>query len=245
VIAVDQVSRRFGSRTALESVTFNVAPGESVMLTGRNGSGKSTLFRILAGFLPASSGYVRVAGYDLLNESLELRAAIGYVPENAPLYPDMRTTEYLRFRGRLRHLSGRPLRARIDAVVEACRLIPLRHQLIGTLSQGQRVQVALADALLHEPPLLLLDDPLAVLDCVQRSEFVDMLQQVRGESALLISTNFPDEVLPLCSRLLLLGGGRLIRDVPAQGQAVRLQAKVAEWLAESDSATASKPKGAS
>jgi len=127
--------------------------------------------------------------------------------------------------------------------VEACRLVPLRHQLIGTLSQGQRIQVALADALLHEPPLLLLDDPLAALDPVQRGEFVAMLRQIRGESTVLISTNSPDELVPLCSRLLLLSAGRLIRDVPTEGQAVRLQSKIAEWLREHESAAIAGTKG--
>lgn len=212
MIEVEQLTRTFGNRTALDGISFRLDVGEASLLTGPNGSGKTTLLRILSGFLPATSGFAHVAGHDLLNDSLAARAALGYVPENAPLYGEMRVAEYLRFRGRLRGLHLRALRRRVEAVTDQCDLRAIRHELIGTLSRGQRMRVAVADALLHEPSVLLLDDPLASLDTEQRLQTVQLLQAVRGNAAILVSTHYPDELRPLCGRRLQLRAGHLVDD---------------------------------
>jgi ABC-2 type transport system ATP-binding protein len=244
MIEVELLSRTFGSRTALAGVTFRVAAGDAVMLLGPNGAGKTTLLRVLSGFLPATSGFVQVAGHDLFDASLAARAALGYVPETAPLYAEMRVAEYLRFRGHLRRLRGRHLRRRTDAVVEQCGLLPHRRELIGALSRGQRVRVAVADALLHEPSVLLLDDPLAALDTDQRRQVLQLLESVRGSAAMLISTHLPDELTPLCGRLMLLRAGQLVRDAPVtpEDTAAGLRNRIAAWLSAPVAATPSPGK---
>jgi ABC-2 type transport system ATP-binding protein len=217
MIQVEQLCRRFGSRTALGGISFSLGAGEAVVLTGPNGSGKTTLLRILATFLPATSGYVRVADCDPLYDSMELREATGYVPESAPLYNDMRATEFLRFRGRLRGLRGRSLRRRSEAAMEQCDLVPVRHAMIASLSRGQRVRLCLADALLNEPQVLLIDDPLGSLDREQRTKFVDTIGALRGSTTILVSTHLPEELVEVCPRRLTLCAGRLEYDGPAQG----------------------------
>ena len=235
MIIAENITRTFGHRTALSGVCFHIGIGETVLLAGPNGSGKTTLLRILAGFAPATSGVIRINRHDMFDESEAARASLGYVPENIPLHADMRVTEYLRFRGKLRQLSRKHLRRRTAEVVEQFGLTAFRGEMIGALSKGQRARVALADALLHEPPALLLDDPLASLDAEQRTAFLKLLGGVRSNTAVLLATHFPDEGSDLFSRVLLLRSGHLLRDelhaAPEPDQDL-LGRKILRWLAE-------------
>lgn len=232
MIEAENVTRTFGRKTALSDVGFRILPGETVLLAGPNGAGKTTLLRVLSGYAPATSGIVRIAGYDLFEDAEAARSMLGYVPENIPLYQDMRVSEYLRFRGSLRHLARRSLRRRMEALIERFDLGPLRRALIGDLARGQRARVALADALLHEPTVLLLDEPLASLDAEQRQQFLSLLQEVRQHTAVLLATHFPDEGAHLFNRVLLLRQGHLLRNEARETSASGLQAQIAGWLSE-------------
>lgn len=236
MIDAENISRTFGRLTALHQVGFRITAGEFALLAGPNGAGKTTLLRILAGFAPPSAGCVRIAGHDLFDASEAARARIGYVPENLPMYNDMRVAEYLRFRGRLRRMPRRVLRRRIGELSEQFSLAALRRTMIGALAKGQRARVALADALLHEPPVLLLDDPLAALDAEQRAAVVGLLRSACPDTAVLLATHFPDEVASLVTRILLLRAGRLLRDAlrdPAAPDPQPLRETLRQWLAPS------------
>src|SRR4051794_33246109 len=164
MIEVQELSKRYAGHTAVDSVSFTVARGEIVGLLGPNGAGKSTIMRILSCYMPATSGTVRVAGYDVFTQADEVRRRIGYMPENNPLHPEMRIREYLKFRARLKGLSGRHCRERVDKVLEQCALTDVSRKIIAHLSKGFRQRVGLADALVHEPELIILDEPTIGLD---------------------------------------------------------------------------------
>src|SRR2546430_2659437 len=164
MIEVVNLTKRYAGHTAVSDISFTVQRGEIVGLLGPNGAGKSTTMRILSCYLPASAGTVRVAGRDVFTESREVRRRIGFMPENNPLYHDMRVREYLKFRARLKGLSRRRSRERVDVVMEQCGLTEVNRRIIGQLSKGFRQRVGLADALVHEPDLIILDEPTAGLD---------------------------------------------------------------------------------
>ena len=175
MLDVQDLTRRFGRETALDGVSFSAEAGERIAVVGRNGAGKTTLLRVLSTFLPADSGRASVAGFDLFSQGGAVRSVVGYLPEGAPLDPDLRVAEYLRFRGRLRRMSGRHLRRRLHDVAAFCGLAPVLSTRIRALSAGQRHAVGLADAILHEPDILLFDDPLAAADAVQARAFAKLL----------------------------------------------------------------------
>ncbi|MDA0990857.1 MAG: ATP-binding cassette domain-containing protein, partial [Verrucomicrobia bacterium] len=164
MITVKNLTKRFGKNTAIDDISFHVDDGEIVGFLGPNGAGKTTTMRILSTFLPATGGSVTIAGHDVFSDSLAVRQQIGYLPEHAPLYDDMRVLEYLSYRGGLKGMQGRHLRQRIDECIDACGLIEVKRKLIRHLSKGFRQRVGLADALLHEPRLLILDEPTIGLD---------------------------------------------------------------------------------
>ncbi len=164
MIEVSNLTKRYAGRTAVSDISFTVAPGEIVGLLGPNGAGKSTTMRILSCFMPATSGTARVAGFDVFHQSVEVRRRIGYMPENNPLYPEMRVREYLKFRARLKGLGWRRSRERVTTVMEQCGLADVGRRVIGQLSKGYRQRVGLADALVHEPELIILDEPTIGLD---------------------------------------------------------------------------------
>jgi len=161
MIHVENLTKYYGDYAAVQDVSFDVPAGQIVGFLGPNGAGKTTTMRILAGFLTATSGKARIAGFDVFWQPLEVRRRIGYMPENCPLYQEMRVTEYLKFRGGIKGLARRVCRQRIDYVIERCWLTDVRRQIIGTLSKGYRQRVGLADALLASPPVLILDEPTA------------------------------------------------------------------------------------
>ena len=236
LIAVEHLARTFGAKKALVDVSFSVGAGEAVLLTGPNGAGKTTLLRILAGYIPATSGSGTICGLDLFyddeDEALDIRQHIGYVPEALPLYDEMRVGEFLRFRGRLRGLFGGVLRRHFADALEACGLGEYRATAIGRLSRGVRARVALADAILHRPRVLLLDDPVASVDAAQRQSFVNVLRNSAEGRAMIFATHTPDDVARLFTRALLINRGELLQDVQLDPThpPVALGTLVTSWL---------------
>ena len=209
LIDVENLTRRFPRCEALGGLSFQIRRGEIAGILGPNGSGKTTTLRILAAGLAPTSGRARVAGFDTMLESLEVRRRIGYLPEDVPLYPEMRVREYLAFRGRLKGLRGTPLWLRLGDVIEQCGLGDCAHRPIGTLSRGFRQRTGLADCLLHEPDLLLLDEPLAGLDPAQSRAVRDLLHGLGDRRTVLFSTHVLAEAEQLCQQVLILNAGRL------------------------------------
>ena len=215
-MAVDaqNLSKRFGRTPAADGATFRAEPGERVALVGRNGAGKTTLLRMLATFLPPTSGAASVSGFDLFSQSNAVREIVGYLPEGSPIEPEMGVVEYLRFRGRLRHMPRPRLRRRLHDVVAFCDLAPLRASPIRALSAGQRRAVGLADAILHEPDVLLLDDPLAALDPLQSHKLATMLAapEVSDGRVLIFATHDDELVRAVATRIIRLEHGRIAED---------------------------------
>ena len=209
LIDVENVTRRFPRCEALGGLTFQVRRGEIAGLLGPNGSGKTTTLRILATGLAPTSGRVQVAGFDTTLQSLEVRRRIGYLPEDVPLYPEMRVAEYLAFRGRLKGLRGTALLLRLGDVIEQCGLGECAKRPIGVLSRGFRQRTGLADCLLHEPEILLLDEPLAGLDPGQVRAVRDLLQGLGAGRTVLFSTHVLAEAEQLCHQAFILNAGRL------------------------------------
>ncbi len=212
MIEVEHLSKSYGAHLAVDDVSFQVSQGEIVGFLGPNGAGKSTTLRILAGFLGATSGRVRIAGHDVAEEPLEARAALGYMPETSPLYPEMRVSEYLRFRAELKLV---PRRARGEAVERAMRdagVGDVADALVGQLSKGYRQRVGLADALVSDPPLLILDEPTAGLDPNQIREVRALVRRLGRDRTVLLSTHILPEVEATCTRALVIARGRLVAE---------------------------------
>ena len=229
LVDVENLTRRFPRCEALGGVSFRINRGEIAGFLGPNGSGKTTTLRILAGYLAPTSGRAEVAGFDVTTHSLEVRRRIGYLPESAPLYPEMRVEEYLSFRGRIRGLHGATLSMRLREVIEQCGLGDAAKRIIGNLSRGFRQRTGLADCLLHEPEVLLLDEPLASLDPAQVQVTRELLRAVGDRRAVLFSTHVLAEAEQLCHRALILNAGRLAAsDSPARlvRDAARLYAEL-------------------
>src|SRR3954469_8297433 len=210
MIEVTNLTKRYAGRTALSGISFSVGKGEIAGLLGPNGAGKSTTMRILSCYMPATSGTARVAGLDVFKESQEVRRRIGYMPENNPLHFDMRVREYLRFRGRLKGLRRRDLRQRVDRGLEQCNLTEVGRRIIGQLSKGFRQRVGLADALVHEPELLILDEPTIGLDPQQIRAVRQLIKSLAQSHTVLISTHILPEAEMICSRIIILYGGKVM-----------------------------------
>src|SRR5579863_1694184 len=210
MIEVTDLTKRYTGRTAVDGISFTVARGEIVGLLGPNGAGKSTTMRILSSFMPATSGTVRVAGFDVFHQSEEVRRRIGFMPENNPLYPEMRVREYLKFRARLKGLGWKKSRQRVDTVMEQCSLTGVSRRIIGQLSKGYRQRVGLADALSHEPELIILDEPTIGLDPHQIRAVRELIKNLAGKHTVLISTHILHEVEMTCSRVLILHQGKIL-----------------------------------
>jgi ABC-2 type transport system ATP-binding protein len=209
MIEVTDLTKRYAGRTAVAGISFTVARGEIVGLLGPNGAGKSTTMRILSCFLPGTSGTVRVAGFDVFHESDEVRRRIGYMPENNPLYPDMRVREYLKFRARLKGLGWRRSRERVATVMEQCGLTDVSRRIIGQLSKGYRQRVGLADALVHEPELIILDEPTIGLDPHQIRAVRQLIKSLARQHTVLISTHIIPEVEMMCGGVLIMLDGKI------------------------------------
>ena len=210
MIEVHNLVKRYAGHTALKGISFNVARGQVVGLLGSNGAGKSTTMRILSGFLPATAGTVRIAGLDVFEHAEEVRRIIGYMPENNPLHTDMRVRDYLKFRARLKGLARRTSRDRVDTVIQQCGLTDVTRKIIGHLSKGYRQRVGLADALVHEPQLIILDEPTIGLDPHQIRSVRSLIKSLAGRHTVLISTHILPEVEMTCNRVLIMYGGRIL-----------------------------------
>lgn len=209
MIEVQDLTKLYAGRTAVDHVSFRVEPGEIVGFLGPNGAGKSTTMRILSGFMPPTSGRATVNGHDVYHQSIEVRRSVGYMPEMAPLYTDMRVKEYLRFRAELKGLSGKAMRFRVGEVMDLCAITDVRRRLIGNLSKGYRQRVALADALVHKPPLLILDEPTNGLDPVQIRHVREVLRSLKPAHTILLSTHILQEVEAVCDRVVMIHQGRI------------------------------------
>ncbi len=210
MIQVSNMTKCYAGRTAVDDISFTVAPGEIVGLLGPNGAGKSTTMRVLSGFMPATSGTVRVAGLDVFHDSDAVRRRIGYMPENNPLYPEMRVREYLKYRARLKGLGWTNSRARVTTVMEQCGLTDVGRRVIGQLSKGYKQRVGLADALVHEPELIILDEPTIGLDPHQIRSVRQLIKGLAGRHTVLISTHILPEAEMMCNRMLIMFDGRVL-----------------------------------
>jgi len=210
MIEVVNLTKRYSGHTAVSNISFSVERGEIVGLLGPNGAGKSTTMRILACFLPATSGTVRVGGFDVFYQSEEVRRRIGYMPENNPIHADMRVREYLKFRARLKGLSRARSRERVDTVTEQCGLTDVTRRIIGQLSKGYRQRVGLADALVNEPDLIILDEPTIGLDPQQIRSVRQLIKGLGKAHTVLISTHILPEAEMMCNRVVIMYDGKIL-----------------------------------
>jgi ABC-2 type transport system ATP-binding protein len=209
MIQVHNLTKYFGPVLAVDHINFEVAQGEVLGFLGPNGAGKSTTIRILTTYLPATSGIARVAGHDVMTESMAVRRHIGYLPESVPLYTEMRVEEYLDFRAKLKGVERKDRAKRIDHCLERCRLREVRRRLIGTLSKGYRQRVGLADAMVHDPPILIMDEPTAGLDPLQIRETLALIKELGEKHTIMLSTHILSEVEAVCTRVIIINAGRI------------------------------------
>jgi ABC-2 type transport system ATP-binding protein len=209
MIKVENLTKRYAGFTAVDGINFHVGKGEIVGFLGPNGAGKSTTMRMLACYLPPTSGRAEIAGYDVFKDSLRARERIGYMPEHVPLYNDMRVTEYLKYRAALKGVRGRRMKERISDVMELCGLGDVERKLVGNLSKGYRQRVGLADAMVHEPDLLILDEPTIGLDPNQIRQVRELIRNLGRHHTILISTHILPEVEMTCSRVIIINKGRI------------------------------------
>ncbi|MCS7168022.1 MAG: ATP-binding cassette domain-containing protein [Gemmatales bacterium] len=209
MIEVRDLTKYFGNVLAVDHVSFSVDKGEIVGFLGPNGAGKTTTMRILTTYISATSGWAKVAGYDVMQQSREVRQNLGYLPEQVPLYPEMRVEEYLHYRARLKQVDRRQRNRRVEYVLERCRIVPVRRRLISSLSRGYRQRVGLADALVHDPPILILDEPTSGLDPGQQQETLNLIRELGQDHTVLLSTHILPEVEEVCQRVIIINQGRI------------------------------------
>ncbi|ACK72755.1 ABC transporter related [Gloeothece citriformis PCC 7424] len=210
MIEVEHLSKIYGSTAAIQDVDFSVEAGEIVGFLGPNGAGKTTTMRILSGYIPATTGTARIAGYDVHEKSLEVRQRIGYLPENPPLYPDMTVEGFLTFVARIKGVSRSDRKARVNWAIERCQLKEKRKVLIRKLSKGYKQRVGIAHALVHNPPVIILDEPTVGLDPKQITEVRDLIKSLAGEHTVILSTHILPEVSMTCDRVIIINQGKVI-----------------------------------
>lgn len=220
MISVSQLTKAYGPVLAVDHISFEVPKGQIVGFLGPNGAGKSTTIRMLACYLPPTSGGATVNGFDIFHQSRQVRETLGYLPENCPLYLEMKVSEYLDYRGRLRKMPRADRRSRVDYVIERCWLEDVRNRVIGHLSKGYRQRVGLADSLLHDPPVLILDEPTVGLDPSQIIQTRKLIRELGGKHTVMISTHILPEVEAVCDRAIIIAGGKIV----AQGSPDELRA---------------------
>jgi len=221
VIQANNLTKYYGPKAAIQDVTFNVQPGEILGFLGPNAAGKTTTMRILTGFLPATSGSAQVAGYDVFNDSLEVRRRIGYLPETVPLYPEMSVRDYLGFFARVRGVKN--VGQSIARVAEMTNIGGQLNDRIGKLSKGYRQRVGLAQALIHDPPVLILDEPTIGLDPKQIIEFRQLIKSLGGEHTIILSTHILPEASQVCERVMIIHEGRIVTEDTPERLTARLQ----------------------
>ncbi|MEZ5562771.1 MAG: ABC transporter ATP-binding protein [Gammaproteobacteria bacterium] len=212
MIRAEGLSKNYGPLRAVDDISFSVSPGEVLGFLGPNGAGKTTTMRMLAGFVPASAGYAEIGGFRIDTRPLEAKRLLGYLPEGAPAYGEMAPGEFLHFIGRIRGLSGAALSHRIDEVAARLQLGPVLRQPIETLSKGFRRRVGLAQTILHDPPVLILDEPTDGLDPNQKHEVRELINAMAAEKIIIISTHILEEVDAVCTRAIIIAGGRIVAD---------------------------------
>ncbi len=210
MITVKNLTKEFGDFRAVDDVTFEVKEGEVLGFLGPNGAGKSTTMKMITCFIPPTSGTALVCGFDILKDSIKVREQIGYLPESAPSYHEMLVEEFLLFTGEMRGFSGQDLRKRLDRVLEMTSLEDVRFQMIDTLSKGYRQRTCLAQSLLPDPPVLILDEPTDGLDPNQKHEVRNLIQRMSEKRAILVSTHILEEVEAVCSRAIIIANGRIV-----------------------------------
>ena len=210
MIKVNQLTKKYARATAVDHVSFEVEKGQIVGFLGPNGAGKTTTMRMLTCFLPPTSGTATVAGFDVLEQPMEVKKRIGYLPESPPLYLEMHAEEYLTFVGRLKGLSGAELGKRVDYVCDRCAIADVRKKLLGRLSKGYRQRVGLAQAIIHNPDVLILDEPTAGLDPKQINETRDLIKSLAGDHTIILSTHILPEVEQTCQQVLIITKGKLV-----------------------------------
>ncbi|WKZ18611.1 MAG: ATP-binding cassette domain-containing protein [Candidatus Jettenia sp. CY-1] len=216
MIKVDHLAKRYANVYAVDDISFEVNQGEILGLLGPNGAGKTTTMRILTCYMPATSGTVTVEGYDVFRDSVQVRRQIGYLPENVPLYPEMRVKEYLSFRAKLKKVPYRERKKKIDESIEKCRIVDVQNQIIGTLSKGYRQRVGLADTLVHDPKILILDEPTIGLDPNQIRQVRQLIKELGEKHTILLSTHILPEVEMICGRVIIINKGKIVAmDTPS------------------------------
>jgi ABC-2 type transport system ATP-binding protein len=210
MISVKALTKRYAGVLAVDQVSFEVAKGQIVGFLGPNGAGKTTTMRMLTCFLPPSAGSATVAGFDVLEQPLQVKKRIGYLPETPPIYPEMETVEYLKFVGKLKGLRAADLQKRIDYVCERCAIADVKKKLLGKLSKGYRQRVGLAQAIIHNPDVLILDEPTAGLDPKQINETRDLIKSLAGDHTIILSTHILPEVEQTCEHVIIINKGKLV-----------------------------------
>src|SRR5690242_9766116 len=223
MIEVSQVTKRYGDLTAIDRVTFTVGKGEVLAFLGPNGAGKTTTMRILTCFMPATEGSARVAGFDCFEQAQEVKRRVGYLPETPPLYQELTVTEYLTFTGRLKGMTASALRTGLEHVLERLSLGDVRGRLIANLSRGYKQRVGLAQALLHDPPVLILDEPTVGLDPKQIIEIRDLIKSLAGSHTVVLSTHILPEATAVCQRVVIINAGRIVAEDTPQHLSARLR----------------------
>ncbi len=217
MIDVQNLTKQYGRNTALNNISFSIAKGEIVAFLGPNGAGKTTTMRILTGFMPPTSGSVNIAGFDCLEEPWEVKKHIGYLPESPPLYLELTVKEYLTFVGRIKRLEPEQLQERMGIIIDQTGLAEVQGRVIGHLSRGYRQRVGLAQALLHNPPVLILDEPTTGLDPNQIIEIRDLIKSLAGSHTIILSTHLLAEATAICQKVIIIHHGQIVAiDSPEQ-----------------------------
>src|ERR1700680_4838030 len=223
MIKVEGLTKRYARNVAVDHISFEVEKGQIVGFLGPNGAGKTTTMRMLTCFMPPTEGSATVAGFDVRENPMEVKRRIGYLPESPPVYPEMEVIEYLNFVGRIKGVPKAGLAKRIDEVMEKCAIGEVRNKEIGKLSKGYRQRVGLAQAILHNPDVLILDEPTSGLDPQQIIETRDLIKGLAGDHTIILSTHIPPEVEQLCQRVIIIAKGKLVATDTVQNLTSRLR----------------------
>ena len=224
MVQANNITKFYGEYPAISNVSFTANKGEIIGFLGPNGSGKTTTMRILTGYMPASSGDATIAGYDVANQSLEAKQHVGYLPENAPLYTDMKVNEYLSFTGKIRGMTKTAIKSRLDEIIEICRLQEYRNTIIGKLSKGFRQRVGIAQAIIHQPDVLILDEPTIGIDPIQVVETRSLIKEIGGDSTIILSSHILPEVSAICERVIIINDGEIVAVDSPENLSNRLEA---------------------
>jgi ABC-2 type transport system ATP-binding protein len=237
MIQVDSLTKEYGTNRAVDQVSFSVHKGEVLGFLGPNGAGKSTTMKILTCFLAPTAGSAKVAGFDVFDQSLDVRQRVGYLPEDTPLYKDMTVLEHLDFAANMHGMKGDRVHARIKEIGGRCGLTEVAGKLVGELSKGYRQRVGLAQAMLHDPDILILDEPTSGLDPNQIAEIRALIKEVGKEKTVILSTHILPEVQATCSRMLIISGGKLVADGTPDELRAREKATRYRLVVEANGAT--------